>query len=68
MQNSPSSNPSPSSARGPGLVASLWQRLQGKNVAYLTLPLLIMATIVEFVILATGFKYSRRCVCRRAWA
>jgi hypothetical protein len=59
MQNYPSSNPSPSSARKPGLVTSLWERLQRKNVAFLTLPLLIMATITEFVILATGFKYQQ---------
>src|SRR5271170_3916096 len=36
-----------------------WQRLKGKRVSYLTLPLLIMATITEFVILSTGWKYQQ---------
>lgn len=36
-----------------------WQKLKGKRVAYLTLPLLVMATIVEFVILTTGWKYQQ---------
>src|SRR5689334_22645701 len=36
-----------------------WQQLKGKRIAYLTLPLLIMATVVEFVILATGWKYQQ---------
>ena len=38
---------------------SPWQQLKTKKVAYLTLPLLVMATIVEFVILATGWKYQQ---------
>src|SRR6188768_2558772 len=38
---------------------SPWQQLKNKNISYLTLPLLVMATIVEFVILATGWKYQR---------
>jgi len=38
---------------------SLWQHLKGKNIAYLTLPLLVMATVVEFVIIATGWKYQQ---------
>ncbi len=36
-----------------------WQQLKNKNISYLTLPLLVMATIVEFVILATGWKYQQ---------
>jgi hypothetical protein len=36
-----------------------WHRLRGKRIAYLTLPLLVMATVVEFVILATGWKYQQ---------
>jgi len=36
-----------------------WQQLKNKNISYLTLPLLIMATVVEFVILATGWKYQQ---------
>jgi hypothetical protein len=38
---------------------SPWQLLKNKRIAYLTLPLLVMATIVEFVILATGWKYQQ---------
>jgi hypothetical protein len=40
-------------------VLAPWQQLKSKNIAYLTLPLLIMATLVEFVILATGWKYQQ---------
>src|SRR6266436_6023276 len=38
---------------------SPWQRLKSKRISYLTLPLLIMATVTEFVILATGWKYQQ---------
>ena len=38
---------------------SPWQRLKSKNISYLTLQLLAMATVVEFVILATGWKYQQ---------
>jgi hypothetical protein len=38
---------------------SPWQRLKTKRISYLTLPLLIMATITEFVILSTGWKYQK---------
>src|SRR5882724_118354 len=38
---------------------SPWQRLKSKRISYLTLPLLVMATLTEFVILATGFKYQQ---------
>ena len=38
---------------------SPWQRLKTKRISYLTLPLLFMATVVEFVILATGWKYQQ---------
>src|SRR3954467_3730186 len=38
---------------------SPWQRLKTKRISYLTLPLLLMATITEFVILATGWKYQQ---------
>jgi len=41
---------------------SPWQRLKSKRISYLTLPLLVMATLVEFVILATGWKYQQK-VC-----
>src|ERR1700722_20321321 len=36
-----------------------WKRLKTKRISYLTLPLIVMATIVEFVILATGWKYQQ---------
>jgi hypothetical protein len=38
---------------------SPWQRLKSKRISYLTLPLLFMATVTEFVILATGWKYQQ---------
>lgn len=38
---------------------SPWQRLKSKRISYLTLPLLFVATLVEFVILATGYKYQQ---------
>ncbi len=38
---------------------SPWQWLKSKRISYLTLPLIVMATIVEFVILATGWKYQQ---------
>src|ERR1044071_9441062 len=38
---------------------SPWKRLKGKRISYLTLPLLMMATVTEFVILATGWKYQQ---------
>lgn len=38
---------------------SPWQQLKSKRISYLTLPLLVMATVVEFVILATGWKYQQ---------
>src|SRR5689334_12237947 len=36
-----------------------WQRLKTKRISYLTIPLLVMATLTEFVILATGWKYQK---------
>src|ERR1044071_9637069 len=38
---------------------SPWHRLKTKRISYLTLPLLAMATVTEFVILATGWKYQQ---------
>src|SRR5437667_8519982 len=38
---------------------SPWQRLKTKRISYLTLPLIVMATVTEFVILATGWKYQQ---------
>jgi hypothetical protein len=43
---------------GDGWFAPL-QRLKSKRISYLTLPLLFMATVTEFVILATGWKYQQ---------
>jgi len=41
------------------LPISLWQRVKGSRISYLTLPLILVATVVEFVILATGWKYQQ---------
>ncbi len=38
---------------------SPWKRLKSKRISYLTLPLLVMAMVTEFVILATGWKYQQ---------
>src|SRR5579872_2212176 len=47
------SQPTPNAGFSP------WQLLKSKRISYLTLPLLIMATITEFVILSTGWKYQK---------
>src|SRR5277367_6024268 len=61
MNNSNSSNSQgSSSSTGPQDAGfSPWQRLKNKNISWLTVPLLIMATVTEFVILATGWKYQQ---------
>src|SRR3989440_9913942 len=56
--NSPKPQGSPSTAPKDKAL-SPWQRLRTKRVSYLTIPLLVMATITEFVILATGWKYQQ---------
>src|SRR5215212_2740872 len=38
---------------------SPWQRLKTKRISYLTIPLLVVATVTEFVILATGWTYQK---------
>ncbi len=38
---------------------SPWRQLKSKRISYLPVPLLIMATVTEFVILATGWKYQQ---------
>src|SRR5882672_4418406 len=53
-----SQGPTPSAA-ATGLGFSPWQQLKNKRISYFALPLLVMATIVEFVILATGWKYQQ---------
>src|SRR5215475_7960052 len=61
MKNSPAPNSpdssQPAAQRDMGF--SPWERLKTKRISYLTLPLLFMATVVEFVILATGWKYQQ---------
>src|ERR1044072_4482276 len=57
MKNFMSTNSQSSAPQDLGF--SPWQRLKTKRISYLTLPLLVMATIVEFVILATGWKYQQ---------
>jgi hypothetical protein len=61
MKNSTSTNPQGSSlsAALPEMGFSPWQRLKSKRISYLVLPLIIMATVTEFVILATGWKYQQ---------
>src|SRR5882724_10587027 len=61
MKNSNLTNPQDSS-HSPApkdMGFSPWQRLKTKRISYLTLPLLAMATVTEFVILATGWKYQQ---------
>jgi hypothetical protein len=58
MKNSHSTNSQDSAVPQDGGF-SPWQRLKTKRISYLTLPLLIMATVTEFVILATGWKYQQ---------
>src|SRR6266478_6488544 len=61
MENSDSANSQGSSnSKAPqDMGFSPWQRLKTKRISYLTLPLLIMATVTEFVILATGWRYQQ---------
>src|SRR6266566_5099650 len=59
MKDSTNSHGSPHSAAPRDKGFSPWQRLKNKRISYLTLPLLIMATVTEFVILATGWKYQQ---------
>jgi len=57
--NSPNTQDScpPTAPRDMGF--SPWERLKTKRISYLTIPLLVMATVTEFVILATGWKYQQ---------
>src|SRR5580765_6555527 len=57
--NSTNSQGSPRSNAPQDTGFSPWQRLKTKRISYLTLPLLVMATLTEFVILATGWKYQQ---------
>src|SRR5437899_1722322 len=57
--NSTNSQGSPHSTTRQDTGFSPWQRLKTKRISYLTIPLLVMATLTEFVILATGWKYQK---------
>lgn len=61
MNNSSSANSAgnPRSGEPQDSGLSLWQQLKNKRISYLVLPLLFMATVTEFVILATGWKYQQ---------
>src|SRR5947207_5350441 len=62
--NSTNSQSSAHSASPQDMGFTPWQRLKTKRISYLTLPLPVMATVTEFVILATGWKYQQL-VCLR---
>src|SRR6516225_9357215 len=57
--DSRNSQKSPGSADAQDTGFSPWKRLKSKRISYLTLPLIIMATVTEFVILATGWRYQQ---------
>ncbi len=59
MKDSPVSQAAAKPTRPNDMGFSPWQRLKTKRISYLTLPLLIMATVTEFVILSTGWKYQQ---------
>src|SRR5436190_21738832 len=53
------SHDSPPAAASQNTGSSRWQRLKTRRISYLTVPLLVTATLTEFVILATGWKYQQ---------
>src|SRR5206468_5796445 len=57
--NATNSQGSPLSAAPQDTGFSPWRRLKTKRISYLTVPLIVMATVTEFVILATGWKYQQ---------
>jgi hypothetical protein len=59
MNDSTGSSGASKSPNGRDTGFSPWQQLKAKRISYLTLPLLVMATVTEFVILATGWKYQQ---------
>jgi len=59
MKHSNSSPNSTQSETSQDTGFSPWKLLKSKRISYLTLPLIFMATVVEFVILATGWKYQQ---------
>ncbi len=52
-------NTSSHAAVQPDMGLSLWQQLKRKRICYFALPLIVMATVVEFVILTTGWRYQQ---------
>lgn len=40
-------------------IQNFFQLIKSKRISYLTVPLILMATVVEFVILTTGWKYQQ---------
>src|SRR5436190_3441441 len=40
-------------------IQNFWHLMKNKRISYFTLPLIVMATIVEIVILTTGWKYQK---------
>jgi hypothetical protein len=52
------SNP-PDSTTPPDRGFSPWQALKSKRISYLTVPLIVMATVTEFVILVTSWRYQQ---------
>jgi len=57
--NSTNSQNSPQPAAPKETWFGPWQRLKNKRIAWLTVPLLTMATISEFAILAFGWRYQQ---------
>jgi hypothetical protein len=49
----------PDSHETPETGQSVWQQLKKKRISYLSIPLLVMAAVVEFVILSIGWKYQQ---------
>ena len=69
MNNYNLTNPqgSPASATPKDMGFSPWQRLKTKRISYLALPLIVMATVAEFVILSIGWKYQKTVCLPREW-
>src|SRR3954467_3320612 len=57
--NNSNSNNSGESAQFLNGWSSPWQRLKTKRISYLTIPLLVMATITASFVFATGWKYQQ---------
>ncbi len=59
MDNQTDSQNAPETAPKSRFAKFDWSGFKGKRISVLTVPLLVMATITEFVILATGWKYQQ---------